>query len=320
MGSRRRSTHRRSARRPPGTARLVLLAGIATVMGAIVTGCGASGRDSGSDSGAPASAAQRGTAAEAIEERHAALERSGTHERRVAYLDRVRDAVVRGAGRDFAYGRVRDRMVHRAGRDPAIGTGVGGPSFEACVKGLLWEALDGPTIANLVAVYRRPHGVAYAAQALNLLAAPLAASCGHRSWVPELIEAARGLRSGQPIGAATEKLGVTYGPYLGKRCRHEAYPSCELIGIDVVFGHAADRVEAVIGQEAIRLHTPGEHNGITYRDWVGTFTHTGLARDHRSANRGGDLLYTGVELRVTFATGRTTGALFPHVLVSPGWG
>lgn len=138
-----------------------------------------------------------------IEAQLAKLERLSTHERREAYLDRVRRAVVRGAAADFA-----------------LGTGIGGPSFEACVEVGLRDALDGPTIANLVAVYRRPYGTAYAAQALNALAAPLAASCGHRSWVPELVEAARGLRGAAPLGAAVEKLGVTYGPYLGMRCRH----------------------------------------------------------------------------------------------------
>jgi hypothetical protein len=245
------------------------------------------------------SAPHRGT----VEERLTALQRLVEHERRAAYLDRVRDAVVRGTSADFA-----------------IGTGIGGPPFEACVKGLMREALDGPTISNLVAVYRRPGGVAYAAQALNALAGPLAADCGHRYWVPELIEAARGLRSGRPIGAALAKLGVTYGPYLGKRCRHVGYPGCERIGIDVVFGHAATRVVALLGGQQIRLRTPGEHNGIGYRDWVGTFTHTGLACTHQFSNRRGHLAYVPVELVVDFATGRRARALFPHVLVSSGWG
>ena len=130
----------------------------------------------------------------------------------------------------------------------------------------------------------------------------------------------RELRSGSSTSVAAKTLGVTYGPYLGKRCRHVAYPACELIGIDVVFGHAATRVLAIAGDQRITLRTPGRHNGITYRDWVGTFTRTGLAQRHRSANRSGELLHVPVELRVTFATGRTARALFPHVLVSSGWG
>jgi hypothetical protein len=220
---------------------------------------------------------------------------------RVAYLDRVRDAVVHGAATDFA-----------------LGTGIGGPSFEACVKGSLRGALDGPTIGNLAAVYRRPQGVAYAAQALNALAAPLATACGRRSWVPELVEAARGLRSAAPIGAAIQKLGVTYGPYLGMRCRRSGYGRCERVGIDVVFGHAATRVVAVAGSKTIRLRTPGEHNRIVYRDWVGTFTCADFPR--RNHHRDQDLVYVPVELRVHFADGRRARALFPHVLVSSGWG
>ncbi|HEY2055814.1 MAG TPA: hypothetical protein VGH14_17925 [Solirubrobacterales bacterium] len=242
---------------------LSLLAALtAVVVALLLSGCGGAGSGQATAAGAQRGAPHRGT----IEERLVALERGALHDRRVTYLERVRDAVVRGMGMDFA-----------------DGTGIGGPPFEACVKGLLREALDGPTISNLVAVYRRPGGVAYAAQALNALAAPLAADCGHRYWVPELVDTARGLRSGRPIGAAT-------------------------------------RVVAVVGGQQIHLRTPGEHNRITNRDWVGTFTKTGIARGHDSANRSGDLLYVGVELRVRFADDRRVHALFPHVLVSSGWG
>ena len=218
--------------------------------------------------------------------------------------------------------RVRDAVVHGAGRDFAQGTGIGGPSFEACVKASLREALDGPTIGRLVAVYRRPEGTARAAQALNRIASPLAAKCGHRSWVPELIEAANGLRSAGPNGAATEKLGVAYGPYLGKRCRGTAYPRCERIGVDIVFGRAATRVEAVAGAQRIRLRTPGENSGVPRHDWVGTFTEADLARTQDSADRSGErrYLYVPVEVRVRFADGRRVRAVFPHVLVAPGWG
>lgn len=255
--------------------------------------------------GAPSSrdgaARQIAARQDGIETRLAALERLSTHERRVAYLDRVRGAVVRGAAADFAHG-----------------TGIGGPSFEACVKVGLRDALDAPQIGSLVAIYRRPSGTAYAAQALNALAARQAARCGHRSWVPELVEAARGLRVAAPIGAAIEKLGVTYGPYLGMRCRHVGYGRCGRVGIDVVFGHAATRVTATIGNaQTIRLRTPGLHNGVEYRDWVGTFTHPDLPPRR---NRDQALAYVSIELRVEFADGRRAQALFPHVLVSSGWG
>jgi hypothetical protein len=259
------------------TRSILLFLVAAVTMAAIVAGLGASSSD--------------------------AVSATPTAGRHAAYHDRVRDAVVRGAGVDFA-----------------IGTGIGGPSSEACVKGLLREALNRATIDHLRAIYRRPGGVAHAAQALNRLVAPVADHCGNRSWVPELIEAAGALRSGRPIGVALAKLGVTYGPFLGKRCRHVVYPSCERIGIDVVFGHATSRVVAIAGDQRIRLRTPGKHNGIPHHDWVGTFTQTGLADAHGSANRSGELLYAPVELRVTFTTGRRARALFPHVLVTSGWG
>lgn len=223
-------------------------------------------------------------------------------ERRVTYFERVRDAVVRGAATDFARG-----------------TGIGGPSFEECVRGRLRRTLDGPTIANLVAVFRRPYGTAYAAQALNALVAPSAAACGHRSWVPELVEAARGLRSAAPIGAAIAKLGVTYGPYLGMRCRRVGYGRCARVGIDVVLGHAASTVVATIGAaQTIRLRTPGRHNRVRRRDWVGTFTRPELPPRRHHQDQA--LVYVPIELRVHFADGRRAHALFPHVLVSSGWG
>jgi len=274
---------------------------LAVVMAAALAGCGSSGPDAGSGAGSTTAVSRPESGSGTVQDRRAALERLATHERRVAYLNRVRDAVVHGAGADFA-----------------MGTGIGGPPFEACVKGLLREALDGPTIADLVAVYRRPDGGAYAAQALNALAAPLAARCGHRYWVPELVEAARGLHSAAPIGAALKKLGVTYGPYLGMRCSRYGYGRCERVGIDVVFGHAATRVVAIAGSEAIRLRTPGRHNGVPHHDWVGIFTGADFPR--RSHDRDQVLVYVPVQLRVRFATGRRARAVFPHVLLSPGWG
>lgn len=303
MGSDRRSADPRLTRRCPEAARRILALAVAATMATFLAGCGGTGGASNFTADGSTAVASRTDArgASRVEERLTRLERLSTHERRHAYLDRVRDAVIRGAATDFA-----------------LGTGIGGPPFEACLKVGLRDALDAPTIGNLVAVYRRPGGVAYAAQALNALAAPLAASCGHRYWVPELVEAARGLRSAAPIGAAIEKLGVTYGPYLGMRCRHAGYGRCGRFGIDVVFGHAATRVLATVGPQTIRLRTPGLHNGVEYRDWVGTFTHAHLPPRRR--HRDQDLVYVGVELRVHFADGRRAWALFPHVLVSSGWG
>jgi hypothetical protein len=221
---------------------------------------------------------------------------------RAAYFDHVRDAVVRGAARDFA-----------------AGTGIGGPDFAACVEGRLGEALDPPTITDLAAVYRRPGGSAYAAQVLNAIASPLTARCGHRTWVPELIEAAHGLSFTRPTGAAARHLGVTYGPFLGLRCAHPvAKADCERIGIDVVFRRAAIRVVAIAGDQRILLRTPGQHDGVRRHDWVGTFTEAGIAPG--SYESGVNVIRVPVELRVIFAGGRHAHAVFPQALLAPGWG
>jgi hypothetical protein len=221
---------------------------------------------------------------------------------RAAYFDHVRDAVVQGTGRDFAEG-----------------TGIGGPEFAACVEGLLGEALDPSTITDLAAVYRRPGGSASAAQVLNAIASPLAARCGHRAWVPELIEAAHGLSATRPTGAAARLLGVTYGPFLGLRCSHPvAKADCERIGIDIVFRRAATRVVAVAGDQRIELRTPGEHDGVRRHDWVGAFTESGIAPG--SYENGVNVIRVPIELRVIFAGGRHAHALFPQALLAPGWG
>jgi hypothetical protein len=233
---------------------------------------------------------------------------------RSAYFVRVRDAVLRGAARDFAQG-----------------TGIGGPAYESCVRGLLRRVLDPPTIARLIQVYHRSGGQQFAAQALNILASPLGKRCGHRSYVPELIDAAHGLRQGRPADDATRELGIAYGPYLGVRCRRADHVGCDRVGIDVVFADAATRVAAVVGGRRLRLHTPGMHNGIEHRDWVGTVANAGMGNPASPfyiegsswANgvwAGSPPLYVPVELRVKFAGGRTASALVPQVFVSPGWG
>src|ERR1700755_2124597 len=91
---------------------------------------------------------------------------SGTaarHSGRAAYFDHVRDAVVEGAGQDFAEG-----------------AGISGADFRACLKSELGAALDPPTISSLASVYRRPGNSAYVAQILNAMALPGATRCGHR--------------------------------------------------------------------------------------------------------------------------------------------
>jgi hypothetical protein len=230
---------------------------------------------------------------------------SGTAARnstRAVYFDHVRDAVTRGAARDFA-----------------AGTGIGGPDYAACVKSELGGALDPPTISSLATVYRRPGGSAFAAQILNAIALPLATRCGHRHWVPELTGAARGFSFSHDTGVAVRRLGVSYGPYLGVRCRQAGSRHCGRVGIDVVFRRPATSVVAYIGGQKTRLLTPGLHSGVVDHDWVGTFTHSRFIPPG-SFNIDNEPFYVAVELRVIFAGGRHAHALFPRVLVAPGWG
>jgi len=115
-----------------------------------------------------------------------------------------------------------------------------------------------------------------------------------------------------------QRLGLTYGPYLGRRCAPPGRRNCERVGIDVVFRRAAARVVAVAGAQKIRLRTPGKHDGVRYRDWVGLFTHAGFPRPARGA--GDTVVHAAVELRVRFADGRRVAAILPHVALLPGWG
>jgi hypothetical protein len=227
---------------------------------------------------------------------------AASHSGRAAYFDRVRDAVVQGAGRDFAEG-----------------AGISGPDYQACLKGELVVALDPPTISSLATVYRRPGNSALVAQILNAMALPGATRCGHRYWVPELTGAARGLSFSHDTGVAVRTLGVSYGPFLGARCRVARSRHCGRVGIDVVFRRPVTSVVAYIGIQHTRLVTPGLHNGVTNHDWVGTFTRARFT-PRGPFNINNEPFYVAVELRVIFAGGRHAHALFPRVLLAPGWG
>ena len=166
------------------------------------------------------------------------------------------------------------------------------------------------------------------ARALSVLAAltiaALAAWIGSAAANPPArsgrSDAGRSPRSFPTTGDPSRQLGVTYGPYLGKRCRHADYRHCELVGIDIVFRRAATRVVAISGGQRIRLRTPGKHSAVTYHDWVGNFTAAGFTHLGVPVRRPNDYVHAPVELRVRFAGGRRVHALFPQVLVSPRLG
>jgi hypothetical protein len=129
---------------------------------------------------------------------------------------------------------------------------------------------------------------------------------------------ARERRSGIDAPVTAKEMGVTYGRYLGKRCRYADYTDCNLIGIDVVFSRRATRVVDELGGERIVLRTPGKHNGIPHRDRVGNFTHPDL-HHHRSI-KGTYLITVTGGLHVRFADGHRATTFLPRVLISSGWG
>jgi hypothetical protein len=226
---------------------------------------------------------------------------------------------------------LREAVLRGAARDWASGTQIGGPEFEACLQLRLKPALDRDELASPVQVYRREGGQQFVAQALNTLAAPLATRCGGRGYAPEMIEASRALRFGRLRGGALDRLGVSYGPYLGVRCRVANSPLCDRVGIDIVFKRKVSAVLASIGCRAIDLRTPGMHDGIRGKDWVGTFENAGMSRkgsplyirpNGRAAGRwaGNPPVYAPIQVSVTYADGHRVNATFPHVFLSPGWG
>lgn len=131
--------------------------------------------------------------------------------------------------------------------------------------------------------------------------------------------------------ASVEKgrLAVTYGPYLGVRCRVPNSIRCDEVGIDVVLEERASHVSVAIAGRTISLTTPGFHNGVRGRDWVRPrLAHAGLMRrgsplyvgDSKGRWVGDPLVYVPIRITATYADGRQTSATFPRVLLHPGWG
>src|SRR5882757_1918712 len=73
-------------------------------------------------------------------------------------------------------------------------------------------------------------------------------------------------------------LDLGYGPYLGVTCRRPNNPTCDRVGIDFVLKREASSVVAWIGARRVNLRTPGVHNVVPGRDWVGYMRNAGMLR------------------------------------------
>ncbi len=161
---------------------------------------------------------------------------------------------------------------------------------------------------------------------LRVWAAPSGASAAVRGQIEQLMD---GVREGPPTGPA--RLTVSYGPYLGVRCPRANSTRCDRIGLDLVLMKRVAAVSASIAGRPIRLTTPGLHNGIRGRDWVGSLRNAGMRRKgsplHIPTNRRTDGIWAGnppvyVPIRVTatYPDGHGLSRTFPHVSLAPGWG
>jgi hypothetical protein len=229
------------------------------------------------------------------------------------------------------FGGLREAVLRGAATDFNQGTGAGPPRFEPCLQSRLRTALSNGELASLVAVYRRPGGQQFAAQALVRLAAPLGDRCGGRRYVPEMIAASEALRRGRLTSRTAQRLAVAYGPYVAVRCRKANSIRCDRVGIDVVLKSQAVGVSALIAGRPVVLTTPGMHSGATGTDWIGSLAKAGLMRKGsplhistigRNTDRwaGSPPVYVPVRITVTYGDGSRRTGMFPHVFLSPGWG
>ena len=233
--------------------------------------------------------------------------------------------------RTVGFRALRRAILRGAAADFTAGTGVGPPRFEQCLQSNLRGALDKNELESLIGVYRRPGGQQFTAQALNALAAPLGDRCGGRRFVPEMISASMALRYGSLEGTSINRLVIGYGPYVGVSCQAANSPSCDRVGIDFVLKKEAVRVTASIAGRRVKLRTPGLHNRISNRDWVGFLSNVGMARkgspfyipDNGRANGvwdGNPPVYLPVRITATYADGRKLTRLLRHIFLSPGFG
>jgi hypothetical protein len=232
------------------------------------------------------------------------------------------------------YGTMRDKVVLGLAQDFRAGTHAGPVRYGLCVRLGMRRALTREQLDRLVAVYRRPDGQQFAAQALNALAAPVGAECGGAKYVPELVTASAALGGDYPLsrlGIATRRLGITYGPYLGVTCHQVGSTRCDSVGIDVVLRRDARAVTVRVGGRRLALRTPGLHSGEAGRDWVGYLNRVGLGRpgspfriptNGRNAVTwaGSPAVYLPVRLEISYPDETTVAGALPRVFLSPGWG
>lgn len=129
-------------------------------------------------------------------------------------------------------------------------------------------------------------------------------------------------------GRSEARLAVTYGPYLGVRCRQPNVTRCDRVGIDVVLKERAIGVSASIGGRRLPLRTPGLHSGVRGMDWVGDLAPAGLARKgsplYLGAAEGhwaGDPpVYVPIRITATYGDGSRRSTTFSRVPLRPGWG
>jgi hypothetical protein len=232
------------------------------------------------------------------------------------------------------YGLMRDKVVLGLANDFRAGTHAGPGGYALCVRLGVRRALSTDQLNRLVAIYRRSDGQAFAAQALNRMAAPIGAECGGAKYIPELVTASRALAGRYPLSRleiAARRLGIVYGPYLGVTCRTANRTGCDEIGIDVVLRREAKAVTAIIAGRRLALLTPGLHDGGAGKDWVGYLGDVGLDRPGspfllpgrhpgNGSWAGSPPVLLPVRLEISYPDGtRVTGTL-PRVFLSPGWG
>jgi hypothetical protein len=139
---------------------------------------------------------------------------------------------------------------------------------------------------------------------------------------------------GTPGGPTTSgrvsaaNLAVSYGPYLGVRCRTPGRSKCDKVGVDIVLKKGAVHASATIAGRRVPLRTPGLHNGIRGKDWVGNLVPAGLARKgsplyiHKDKGHwaGDPPVNVPIRITATYANGRRLSTTFPRVPLRSGWG